>query len=178
MRVMIRMLTTTYGESVSCTPMCAIGEPIGPIENGITYIVRPRMQPRKSGSRRSFISRGATQLLVGPASPGETEQMNVRSSTRATSLGSERHRNEFGRFSSFRRRNVPLSTISSHSRAYSASLPSHQWMRSGCVSAATSSTQESRDLLATPCVMSIISRLPSVRAACPAPRTPRSAPGG
>ena len=46
MRVMIRMLTTTYGESVSWTPVCAIGEPIGPIENGITYIVRPRMQPR------------------------------------------------------------------------------------------------------------------------------------
>ena len=36
MRVMIRMLTATYAESVSSTPMCAIGEPSGPIENGTT----------------------------------------------------------------------------------------------------------------------------------------------
>ncbi len=36
MRVMIRMLTTTYGLSVSSTPMWAIGLPSGPIENGTT----------------------------------------------------------------------------------------------------------------------------------------------
>ena len=83
--------------------------------------------------------------------------MYVRSSTRATSPGSERHRNDPGRFSSFSRMNVPCSTISSQSCADSASLPSHQWTRSGCVSAAISSTQEISDLLATPCVMSIIS---------------------
>ena len=41
MRVMMRMLTATYGESVSCTPMWAMGEPSGPMENGTTYIVRP-----------------------------------------------------------------------------------------------------------------------------------------
>jgi len=35
-RVMIRMETATYGESVSCTPMWAIGEPSGPIEKGTT----------------------------------------------------------------------------------------------------------------------------------------------
>ena len=29
-------------------PMCAIGLPSGPIENGTTYSVRPRMQPSKS----------------------------------------------------------------------------------------------------------------------------------
>ena len=45
MRVMIRMLTATYAESVSCTPMWAIGEPSGPIENGTTYIVRPCIAP-------------------------------------------------------------------------------------------------------------------------------------
>ena len=39
-----------------------------------------------------FISSGSTQLLVGPASSGLRQQMNVRSSTRATSAGSERHR--------------------------------------------------------------------------------------
>ena len=75
--------------------MCAIGEPSGPIENGTTYIVRPRMQPRKSGGVPSAppccssarISAGAVQLLVGPASSFLSEQMKVRSSTRATSLG-------------------------------------------------------------------------------------------
>ena len=45
MRVIVRMLTATYAESVSSTPMCAIGEPSGPIENGTTYIVRPRIAP-------------------------------------------------------------------------------------------------------------------------------------
>ena len=43
---MVRMLTATYGESVNCTPMWAIGEPSGPMENGTTNIVRPRIAPR------------------------------------------------------------------------------------------------------------------------------------
>jgi hypothetical protein len=70
----------------------AIGEPSGPMLNGMTYIVRPRMQPSKSRSSLAFISRGSAQLLVGPASFLFAEQMNVRSSTRATSPGSERAR--------------------------------------------------------------------------------------
>ena len=37
------------------------------------------------------ISPGSIQLLVGPASASSTEQMKVRSSTRATSVGSEAH---------------------------------------------------------------------------------------
>ena len=45
MRVMIRMFTATYAESLSCTPMCAIGEPSGPMLNGTTYIVRPFIAP-------------------------------------------------------------------------------------------------------------------------------------
>ncbi len=49
MRVMIRMLMTTYGESVIWMPMCEIGEPIGPMLNGITYSVRPFMQPSNFG---------------------------------------------------------------------------------------------------------------------------------
>ena len=70
-------------------PMCAIGLPIGPIENGTTYIVRPRMQPAKRPFSVRRISAGATQLLVGPASSELSLQMNVRSSTRATSEGSD-----------------------------------------------------------------------------------------
>ena len=49
-------------------PMCAMGLPSGPIENGTTYIVRPRMQPSNSPFSVRRISAGATQLLVGPAS--------------------------------------------------------------------------------------------------------------
>jgi len=86
-RVMIRIETATYAESVSWTPMCEIGEPSGPIENGTTYMVRPRMQPVKSLSSTSRISSGSRQLLVGPASSSRSEQMMVRCSSRATSEG-------------------------------------------------------------------------------------------
>ena len=92
MRVMSFMFTATYAESEISTPMCAMGEPSGPMLKGTTYIVRPRMQPLKSPSRVLRISAGSTQLLVGPASSWVAEQMNVRSSTRATSEGSERAR--------------------------------------------------------------------------------------
>ena len=88
-RVMIRMLTATYAESVSCTPISAIGEPSGPIENGTTYIVRPFITPLNLRRRISRISAGSCQLFVGPASSTRSEQMNVRSSTRATSPGSD-----------------------------------------------------------------------------------------
>jgi hypothetical protein len=91
-RVMIIMFTATQAESVSSTPMCAIGEPSGPIENGTTYIVRPSMQPSKRLWSLSRISAGSVQLFVGPASCSVCVQMYVRSSTRATSPGSERAR--------------------------------------------------------------------------------------
>src|SRR5512133_2927451 len=96
MRVMIFMFTATYALSDSSMPMCAIGEPIGPIENGTTYMVRPRMQPSNNGSSVARICAGSIQLLVGPASSLRSQQMNVRSSTRATSLGSEHARYELG----------------------------------------------------------------------------------
>src|SRR5579859_6913285 len=101
MRVMMRIDATTYGESVISTPNmgdCAVS---GPMQNGTTYMVRPRMQPRYSSVMTRFISSGAIQLLVGPASASSTEQMNVRSSTRATSDGSVRAQNEFGFFAGF-----------------------------------------------------------------------------
>ena len=72
--------------------MWAIGEPSGPIENGTTYIVRPCIDPRNRPSSASRISSGSRQLFVGPASDSRSEQMNVRSSTRATSPGSDRAR--------------------------------------------------------------------------------------
>jgi hypothetical protein len=84
--------TATTAESVSSTPMCAIGEPSGPIENGTTYILRPSMAPSKRPLSVSRISAGSVQLFVGPAACCVCEQMNVRSSTRATSPGSERVR--------------------------------------------------------------------------------------
>ena len=52
-------------------------------------MVRPRMQPLKSALSFWRISKGLTQLFVGPALSLESEQMYVRSSTRATSLGSD-----------------------------------------------------------------------------------------
>src|SRR3982750_5000828 len=62
-RVMIFILTTTYGESVICTPNCDIGEPIGPMQNGITYIVRPRLEPSNLRVREAFFSAAALHLL-------------------------------------------------------------------------------------------------------------------
>ncbi len=72
--------------------MWAMGEPSGPIEKGTTYIVRPRMEPLNSPRSVSRISPGSRQWFVGPASSSASGQMNVRSSTRATSPGSERAR--------------------------------------------------------------------------------------
>src|SRR5579863_324193 len=90
LRAMMRMLTTTYGESVNCTPIWDIAPPMGPMLNGSTYMVRPCMQPLKSSLSFLRISNGLTQLLVGPAASFESEQIYVRSSTRATSPESER----------------------------------------------------------------------------------------
>ncbi len=123
------MLQTTYALSVISTPIFDIGEPIGPMENGMTYIVRPAMQPRYSSVIVCLSSSGATQLLVGPASSRLGVLMKVRFSTRATSLGSERKRKEFGRC--LRGVAAPLATISDISRSYSALLPSHQYTSLG-----------------------------------------------
>jgi len=92
MRVMMPMLATTYGESVTWTPYRVSGPPTGPIANGTTYIVLPRIVPLNRPCSVSRIVAGGTQWLVGPASSSRREQMKVRDSTRATSLGSERAR--------------------------------------------------------------------------------------
>src|SRR3569833_4361145 len=96
MRAMTRIETTTYSESVSSTPNMGLSASTGPMQNGMTYIVRPRMHPRYSSVMTDFISPGSIQLLVGPASASSTEQMKVRPSTRATSFGSEAQWDELG----------------------------------------------------------------------------------
>jgi hypothetical protein len=127
-------------------PMWAMCEPSGPIENGTTYSVRPFMAPRNSACSPVCssvrISAGAIQLLVGPASSGRSLQMKVRSSTRATSLGSLLARKLCGRNSGFSRFMVPASTSCAHRRSYSSLEPSHQCTAAASVSAATSATHD------------------------------------
>ena len=83
---------------------------------------------------------GSCQLLVGPASFFDLQQMKVRSSTRATSFGLLRTSKEFGRFWGSSQMAEPEATISSRIALSSASLPSHQKMASGWVMEATSLT--------------------------------------
>ena len=87
---MMCIFVTTYGESEISTPIFAMSDPIGPMLNGMTYIVRPFIQPVNNLFNVSLISAGSHQLLVGPASSSFSEQIKVRSSTRATSAGTER----------------------------------------------------------------------------------------
>src|SRR5437588_8040497 len=143
-RVITFIETTTYSESVISTPSLGSSAPSGPMQNGTTYIVRPRIQPRYRSVRVDRISAGSIQLLVGPASISRSEQMNVRDSTRATSDGSDSARKEFGYLFAFSRLNVPASTSWSVSRFHSSSDPSANTTRSGCVSSATSSTHTNR----------------------------------
>ncbi len=77
---------------MSWTPTWLLSDPSGPMENGTTYIVRPCIDPRKRDSSSSRISAGGRQLFVGPASSSRSAQMKVRSSTRATSDGSDQAR--------------------------------------------------------------------------------------
>src|SRR4051794_28265685 len=118
------------------------------MQNGTTYIVRPRMLPRYSSVMVAFISAGAIQLLVGPASDSSSEQMKVLSSTRATSPGSVRAQNELGFLAGSSRTSAPDSTRASVRPAHSASDPSHQTIRSGVVRAATSWIQDLRGVWA------------------------------
>ena len=106
---MIRIEAATYAESVISTPSWEIGEPSGPMQNGITYMTRPSMQPANRAAKVARIRAGAIQLLVGPASSSFSEQMNVRSSTRATSEGSEQAAKLSGRRSGLSRVSVPCS---------------------------------------------------------------------
>src|SRR4051794_23454028 len=57
-RVMMCMDTTTYAESVSSTPSSGDSASSGPMQYGITYMVRPRMEPRYSSVMIAFMSSG------------------------------------------------------------------------------------------------------------------------
>ena len=92
MRVMMRMLSTTYLLSVISTPTLAKRDPGGPIRKGTTYSVRPLIAPVKSGVSLARASAGAIQLLLGPASSSRSVQTKVRCSVRATSCGALRWR--------------------------------------------------------------------------------------
>ena len=91
-----------------------------------SYYLTENTTTTKSGVKVAFISLGSIQLLVGPASSFLTLQIKVRSSTRATSLGSDRARKLLGRFSGLSLVKVPASTNSLHKRSYSSCEPSHQ----------------------------------------------------
>ena len=106
-RAMMCILATTYGESLISTPIFDIGDPIGPMEYGMTYIVRPRIAPAKRWVSFCLIFTGSSQWLVGPASSFVAEQMKVWSSTRATSNVVDRTRMLLGRFWGFRGIAVP-----------------------------------------------------------------------
>src|SRR5215213_3756869 len=110
---------------------------------GTTYMVRPFIEPRNSSSSLARISAGAFQLFVGPASASSAEQMKVRSSTRATSLGSECAQYEPGRLAGSSSVKVPASTSCSQRSACSSSDPSNQWTLSGWHSSTISSTHAS-----------------------------------
>ena len=60
---------------MSWTPTCDLSEPIGPIENGTTYIVRPFIVPAKISFIFARITCGSSQLLVGPAASSVSAQM-------------------------------------------------------------------------------------------------------
>ena len=116
------------------------GDPSGPMLKGTTYIVRPRIEPTNSCRRRARICDGSSQLLVGPASASRSEHTNVRSSTRATSPGSDAAQYEPGRLAGSSSTSVPASTSCLLSSSYSSSEPSNQWTESGSQRATISFT--------------------------------------
>jgi len=80
------------------------------MQKGITYIVRPCIEPLNKPFILIFISFGSTQLFVGPASSFLLLQIKVLSSTLATSLGSELQAKLFGHRSSLSFVKVPYLT--------------------------------------------------------------------
>src|SRR5262249_17871533 len=99
------------------------------------------IEPRNSSSSLVRISAGAFQLLVGPASSSRVEQMKVRSSTRATSLGSVWAQYEPGRRAGSSSVKVAASTSCLHSSACCSPEPSDEWIATGWQSSTIAATQ-------------------------------------
>ncbi len=124
--------------------MWAIGEPSGPIENGTTYIVRPRIEPLKSALERlahlrrvAPVVRRAGVLLALGADEGAVLDAGHVAGIGAREVGVRALRVREALEGSGAR------PARSQSWSYSSAEPSHQWMASGWVSSATSSTQAS-----------------------------------
>src|SRR6266496_3202791 len=141
-RVMIRMLSTTYFESVISNPTFVSGESGGPMMYGTTNMVRPRIAPFSSPYNFEYVSAGSDQLFVGPASSLVGVQMNVTFSTRATSFGLDRCKYERGTFFSFSLISTFCFNDSAIKNSFSRSEPSHQKMFSGFVSFPISRSEE------------------------------------
>src|SRR6266850_6477747 len=97
----------------------------------MTYIVRPRIAPRRYPLARLLASAGAIQLLVGPASSRSRVEMNVSCSVRATSDGWLRCRYELGYVRGLSERSVPSPSMASMRVSYSGLEPSHHTTRAG-----------------------------------------------
>ena len=122
------------------------------MQYGMTYMVRPAMQPSNSASILAWPSAGDIQWLFGPASSFSGVQTKVRCSTRATSSGCERCSQLLGCVSGLSGNRVPSACIFAMSSAFSLSLPSHQWMAAGRVSRATPATHSFSASSALPAV--------------------------
>ncbi len=122
--------------------MWAMGEPSGPIEKGIdVHRAAPHGAPVEGRAPLPSSPPAPASCWWGRRRSPRSEQMKVRSSTRATSAGSELHRKLLGRLASSRRVNEPCSTSRLVSRSHSSSEPSHHSMASGWKISAHSSTQ-------------------------------------
>ena len=67
--IIITLVTTNSSPLLhTSTPNFEKGEPSGPIQKGMTYIVRPFIHPLKRSSSIECASVGSIQLFVGPAS--------------------------------------------------------------------------------------------------------------
>ena len=106
------------------------------------------MEPRNRPSSVSRISAGSRQLFVGPASCSSSEQMKVRSSTRATSPGSDQGEVGVGPLGVGEPLEGPgVDEILAERGRTPPRSRRTRWMSSGWVSAATSSTQSSELLV-------------------------------
>src|SRR5258708_20374342 len=77
-RVMICMETATYSESVIWTPNLGSAAASGPMQNAITYMVRPAIAPRYSSVITVFMSMGSIQFFVRPPPLEFLDQMQLR----------------------------------------------------------------------------------------------------